>query len=69
MDFATASRRRNLPVKLTRLIGRREIIDNMAQQLSMQRLLTIVDRVASAKPPSLSTWPRKLYFLMRTGYG
>src|ERR1700674_3429373 len=41
MDFATASRH-NLPVKLTRLIGRREIIDNLAQQLSMQRLLTIV---------------------------
>ena len=41
MDFVTASRH-NLPVKLTRLIGRREIIDNLAQQLSMQRLLTIV---------------------------
>src|SRR3984893_7121110 len=41
MDFATASRH-NLPVKLPRLIGRREIIDNLAQQLSMQRLLTIV---------------------------
>src|SRR6202035_1151547 len=42
LDFATASRRHNLPVKLTRLIGRREIIDNLAQRLSMQRLVTIV---------------------------
>jgi hypothetical protein len=42
MDFATASRRHNLPVKLTRLIGRHEIIDNLAQQLSMRHLLTIV---------------------------
>lgn len=42
MDFATASRRHNLPVKLTRLIGRREIIDNLARRLSMQRLVTIV---------------------------
>ena len=42
LDFATASRRHNLPVKLTRLIGRREIVDDLARQLSMQRLLTIV---------------------------
>jgi predicted ATPase/DNA-binding winged helix-turn-helix (wHTH) protein len=31
----------NLPVQLTRLIGRAEVVDDLAQQLTAQRLLTI----------------------------
>jgi predicted ATPase/DNA-binding winged helix-turn-helix (wHTH) protein len=40
--LATASQIHNLPAQLTRLIGRHEIIGTLLQQLSTQRLLTIV---------------------------
>jgi predicted ATPase/DNA-binding winged helix-turn-helix (wHTH) protein len=40
--LATTSRQHNLPAQLTRLIGRREVIDTLVQRLSTQRLLTIV---------------------------
>jgi predicted ATPase/DNA-binding winged helix-turn-helix (wHTH) protein len=39
---ATSIRPHNLPGRLARLIGRTEVVGNLAQQLSMQRLLTIV---------------------------
>ena len=39
---ATAVPLHNLPAQLTRLIGRDEIVGTLVQQLSMQRLLTIV---------------------------
>jgi predicted ATPase/DNA-binding winged helix-turn-helix (wHTH) protein len=38
----TTSRQHNLPVKLTRLIGRDDVINNLARQLPTHRLLTIV---------------------------
>src|ERR1700680_1158990 len=40
--LATTSRQHNLPAQLTRLIGRREVIDTLVQRLSTQRPLTIV---------------------------
>jgi predicted ATPase/DNA-binding winged helix-turn-helix (wHTH) protein len=40
--LAISTEQHNLPGQLTRLIGRHEIIDNLIQQLSIHRLLTIV---------------------------
>jgi predicted ATPase/DNA-binding winged helix-turn-helix (wHTH) protein len=40
--IATSNEQHNLPTQLTRLIGRREIIGNLIQRLSIGRLLTIV---------------------------
>lgn len=40
--FAVTSRPHNLPVKLTRLIGRDVVVNNLTQQLQMHRLFTIV---------------------------
>ena len=41
-QLASAGLRHNLPAQLTRLIGRAEIIDKLVQQLTAERLLTIV---------------------------
>jgi predicted ATPase/DNA-binding winged helix-turn-helix (wHTH) protein len=38
---ATAKREHNLPTRLTRLIGRTDVIDELAQRLSQRRLLTV----------------------------
>ena len=40
--LAPPVRPHNLPAQLTRLIGRDEVVSNLLQQLSMQRLITIV---------------------------
>ena len=40
--LATTARAHNLPARLTRLVGRADVVSDLAQQLKAQRLITIV---------------------------
>ena len=46
---STMGRPHNLPIKLTRLIGRSDVVSNLVQRLSTQRLVTIVGTAGIGK--------------------